>query len=68
MTNKEYLLTLSDKELAQKILWLAHCYGYKFTDSTLAIEQWLGEEHIEIPGYINEPLPIEGFLNSFEEE
>lgn len=45
MTNKEYLLTLSDKELAQKILWLAHCYGYKFTDSKLAIEQWLGEEH-----------------------
>jgi hypothetical protein len=47
MTNKEYLLTLSDKELAQKILWLVHCYGYKFTDSTLAVEQWLGEEYKE---------------------
>lgn len=47
MTNKEYLLTLSDKELSQKILWLAYCYAYKFTDSTLAIEQWLGEEYKE---------------------
>lgn len=50
MTNKEYLLTLSDKELAQKILWLVHCYGYKFNDSKLAIEQWLSEEHVNCEG------------------
>lgn len=45
MTNKEYLLTLSDKECAEKIVWLWAHYSLCYTDSLLAIEQWLGEEH-----------------------
>ena len=68
MTNKEYLLSLSDKECAEKIKWLYWNYSMQYTDSSLAIQAWLGTEHIEIPGYVNEPLPIEGFLNEFEED
>ena len=47
MTNKEYLLTLSDKECAKKIKWLYWDYSMQYTDSILAVQEWLGEEYIE---------------------
>lgn len=47
MTNKQYLLTLSDKECAEKIRWLWAHYSLCYTDSLLAVQDWLGEEYIE---------------------
>lgn len=47
MTNKEYLLTLSDRKCAEKIEWLWTYYSLCYTDSLLAIQNWLGEEHVE---------------------
>jgi len=45
MTNKEYLLTLSDKECAEKIRWLYLDYSMQYTDSLLAVRDWLGKEY-----------------------
>jgi hypothetical protein len=47
MTNKEYLLTLSDEECAKKIRWLWMHYSVWYTDSLLAVQDWLGKEHVE---------------------
>lgn len=46
MTNKEYLLTLSDKECAEKIEWLCWRYSMQYSDSLFAIQNWLGKEHV----------------------
>lgn len=47
MTNKEWLATLSAEEWYQTIHWLYHVYGKRWTDTRLAILDWLEEEHTE---------------------
>lgn len=48
MTNKEWLSTLSPKEWWDTIDWLYHVYGKRWTDSRLAIMDWLEEKHEDI--------------------
>lgn len=43
MTNKEYLLSLPDKECSEKIAWLCWNYSISYTNSLLAIEYWLSQ-------------------------
>lgn len=47
MTNKEWLAALSAEEWYQTIHWLYYVYGKRWTDTRLAILDWLEEEHIE---------------------
>lgn len=47
MTNKEYLSTLSAEEWFIKIGWLFKVYGKSYTDSHIAIIEWLNKEHEE---------------------
>jgi len=47
MTNKEYLSTLSDRACAEKIMWLLFQYSIGYTSSLLAIQDWLGKEHVD---------------------
>lgn len=47
MTNKEYLLTLSDRECAEKIMWLWLQYSLGYTESLLAVQDWLGKEYVK---------------------
>ena len=46
-TNKEWLATLSAEEWYQTIHWLYYIYGKRWTESRLAILDWLEEEHTE---------------------
>ena len=47
MTNKEWLATLSPNEWYKKVHWLFHEYGKRYTDTYLAVIEWLEEEHID---------------------
>ena len=53
MTNKEWLATLSPQEWYLQIQWLFHVYGKRYTDSYLAITEWLEEKHSD---FISEEL------------
>lgn len=44
MTNQEWLATVSPDEWMKTIDWLFHDYGKQWTDSYLAIKNWLTEE------------------------
>lgn len=44
MTNKEWLSTLPAHEWYQTIHWLYHVYGKRWTDTRLAIMDWLETE------------------------
>lgn len=48
MTNKEYLARISDKECSDLIIWLVYSYSFGFTDSSKAIEEWLGKTRCSI--------------------
>lgn len=43
MTNKEYLISISDKKCAELITWLVYRYSLSYTDSNKAIEEWLSQ-------------------------
>lgn len=46
MTNREWLATLSDRELSEFIYTkLIHQIGKSYTDSILGVAQWFSEEH-----------------------
>lgn len=44
MTNQQTLATLSAEEFYDKIMWLLHDYGKRYSDSRLAIIEWLQKE------------------------
>ena len=44
MTNQEKLSTITAEEFYDKIMWLLHEYGKYYTDSRLAIIEWLQAE------------------------
>lgn len=44
MTNQEKLSTITAEEFFDKIMWLLHEYGKRYTDSRLAIIEWLQTE------------------------
>ena len=44
MTNKEAMGNLSDAAFFDKWHWLTHVYGKGYTDSRIAIIEWLGRE------------------------
>lgn len=48
MTNKEYLSTLSNEDWHMLVDWLFHKYALRFTNSRIAIIEWLDKEHNEI--------------------
>ena len=52
MTNKEWLTTLS-KETWWEVVheWLFHEYGMQWTDTRLAVMEWLEEEHKPVTSY-----------------
>lgn len=45
MTNKEWMATLTAEEFYDMIGWLTRVYSKQFTDSRLAIIEWLDKEH-----------------------
>lgn len=47
MTNKEYLSTLSNDEWFVLVDWLFHKYGMWYTNSRIAIIEWLDKEYEE---------------------
>lgn len=47
MTNREWLGTLSDQELAEWIVCDALDIGRRYTDSALGLEEWLKEKKNE---------------------
>ena len=44
MTNKEAMCLLPDAQFFAKIEWLLHDYGRNYTDTRLAVIDWLGQE------------------------
>lgn len=44
ITNQEKLSTITAEEFYDKIWWLLHEYGKRYTDSRLAIIEWLQAE------------------------
>ena len=44
ITNQKNLLTLTAEEFYDKIMWLLHDYGKRYTDSRIAIVEWLDSE------------------------
>ena len=44
LTNQQMLATISAEEFYDKIMWLLHDYGKSFTNSRLAIIEWLNSE------------------------
>lgn len=45
MTNKEHLATLSSLEWVQRVDWLYHGFGKWYTDTPVAIMDWLEKEY-----------------------
>lgn len=45
MTNKEWMATLTAEEFYDTMEWLIRVYSKQFTDSRLAIIEWLDKEH-----------------------
>ena len=48
MTNKEWMATLTAEEFYDMMVWLTRVYSKQFTDSRLAIIEWLDKEHEHI--------------------
>ena len=48
MTNKEHLATLSAEEWVQRVEWLYHIFGRGYTQSLLAIKNWLNCEYTKV--------------------
>lgn len=51
MTNKEHLATLSSDEWVQRVEWLYHIYGKGFTQTLLAVKDWLDKEYKPVKPY-----------------
>ena len=45
MTNKEWLLTLPSTQVYAIMDWLMHTYGKRFTDTRIAVTDWLDKDH-----------------------
>lgn len=52
MTQKEYLSTLSSKDWYSRVSWLFHEFGMQYTNSPLAIIDFLDQEYKKV-----EPVP-----------
>ena len=44
MTGKEYLLSKTEEELYDTIVWLFNVYGRSYTDTRSAVIEWLKTE------------------------
>ena len=60
MTNKEHLATLSSDEWIQRVEWLYHIYGKGYTQTLLAVKDWLDKKYTTV-----EPIKIMNKLNDF---
>ena len=49
MTGKEYLLNKSEEEIYELMAWLFFDYGRRYTDTRLAIIEWLKDNNYELP-------------------
>ena len=47
MSGKDYMTTLSSEELYDLLDWLMHIYARGYSDSRLAIIQWLDTEYTD---------------------
>lgn len=47
MTNQQTLATLSAEKFYDTIMWLLHEYGKRYTDSRLAIIEWLKSDALD---------------------
>ena len=45
MTNKEWLATLSTEDWWKTVYWLIFDYGMQYTDTRIAVMNWLDEKH-----------------------
>ena len=53
MTNKEHIATLSSDEWVQRVEWLYHIYGKGYTQTLLAVKDWLDKEYTPVKPYHN---------------
>ena len=49
MTGKEYLLDKTEEEMYNLMKWLFYDYGLRYTDSRIAIIEWLKDNNYELP-------------------
>ena len=49
MTGKEYLLDKTEEEMYDLMKWLFFDYGLRYTDSRIAIIEWLKDNNYELP-------------------
>ena len=56
MTNKEQLATIEPLAWVQRVDWLYHAYGKRYTDTWVAIADWLEQEYVPVkPLHTNAP-------------
>ena len=49
MTGKEYLINKSEEDIYNLIKWLFFNYGIRYTNSKVAIIEWLKSNNYELP-------------------
>lgn len=49
MTGKEYLLDKTEEQMHDLMKWLFYDYGLRYTDSRIAIIEWLKDNNYELP-------------------
>ena len=49
MTGKEYLLDKTEEEIYDLMKWLFYDYGLRYTNSRIAIIEWLKDNNYELP-------------------
>ena len=49
MTGKEYLFTKSEEQIYELMNWLFFNYGRRYTNTKLAIIEWLKDNNYELP-------------------
>lgn len=47
-SNQQWLSTLSPDEWVKTVDWLFHAYGKNYTNTNIAVEEWLEKEHEEL--------------------
>ena len=48
MTNREWLATLSTEDWWKTVYWLIFDYGMGYTDTRIAVMNWLDEKHTQL--------------------
>lgn len=58
MSNEEWMSTLTAEQWYDVMMWLTHEFALRWTNSRLAIIEWLDEKHLFLSDYNGEELTI----------